>query len=38
MRDLLTEFGVTLSSRSALSSGLPPVRGEKVEKFLGWCK
>jgi P27 family predicted phage terminase small subunit len=37
MRDFLTEFGMTPSSRSRVSSGLPPVRDEKVEKFFGWC-
>jgi P27 family predicted phage terminase small subunit len=37
MRDFLTEFGMP-SSRSRVSSGLPPVRDEKVEKFFGWCK
>jgi hypothetical protein len=38
MRDFLTEFGMTPSSRSRVSSGLPPVRDEKAEKFFGWCK
>ena len=38
MRDFLTEFGMTPSSRSRVSSGLPPVRDEKYEKFFGWCK
>jgi P27 family predicted phage terminase small subunit len=38
MRDFLTEFGMTPSSRNRVSSGLPPVRDEKFEKFFGWCK
>jgi hypothetical protein len=38
MRDFLTEFGMTPSSRSSVASNLPPVRDEKVEKFFGWCK
>ena len=36
MRDFLTEFRMTPSSRSRVSSRLPPVRNEKVEKFFGW--
>jgi hypothetical protein len=32
-RDFLTEFGMTPSSRSRGSSGLPPVRNEKFEKL-----
>jgi P27 family predicted phage terminase small subunit len=35
MRDSLTEFGMTPSSRSRVSSDLPPVRNEKA---FGWCK
>jgi P27 family predicted phage terminase small subunit len=38
MRDFLTEFGMTPSSRSRMSSGMTPVQDEKVEKFFGWCK
>jgi P27 family predicted phage terminase small subunit len=38
MRDFLTEFGMTPSSRSRVSSGLPPVRGEKAERFFRWCR
>jgi hypothetical protein len=36
MRDFLTEFGMTPSSRSRVSSGLPPVRDENAEEFFGW--
>jgi P27 family predicted phage terminase small subunit len=38
MRDFLTEFGMTPSSRSRVSAGLPAVRDEKAEKFFGWSK
>ncbi len=38
MRDFLTEFGMTPSSRSRGSSGLPPARDEMAEKFFGPCK
>jgi hypothetical protein len=33
MRDFLTEFGMTPSSQSRISSGLPPVRDEKFQKL-----
>jgi P27 family predicted phage terminase small subunit len=35
MRDFLTEFGMTPSSRSRVSSSLPPPGDEKRERFFG---
>lgn len=36
MRDFLTEFGMTPSSRSRVLSSVPPMRDKKREKFFGW--
>lgn len=38
MRDFLTEFGMTPSSRSRVSSSVPLVRDDKREKFFGWYR